>query len=221
VQTLDPMWLDAVVLLPLLILGLEALVNEKKIILYISALTMVFITNYYIGYMTGIFTFIYFLYYYFANREELVQKYPLPEGNIFKKAFCAHGVQTFGRFVVKKENRPVKLVGRAKEILALVITRRGREISNEEIYSTVWEDRTFSNDDMSVYYNAIGRLRRELDKAGIGGLLISNAHGQMADTSLFDCDYYDWLAGKGGDFNGEFMSEYSWSEEILAALENR
>lgn len=98
VQTLDPMWLDAVVLLPLLILGLEALVNEKKIILYISALTMVFITNYYIGYMTGIFTFIYFLYYYFANREELVQKYPLPEGNIFKKAFCAHGVQTFGRF---------------------------------------------------------------------------------------------------------------------------
>ena len=34
VQTLDPMWLDAVVLLPLLILGLEALVNEKKIILY-------------------------------------------------------------------------------------------------------------------------------------------------------------------------------------------
>jgi uncharacterized membrane protein YfhO len=98
VQTLDPMWLDAVVLLPLLILGLEALVNEKKIILYISALTMVFITNYYIGYMTGIFTFIYFVYYYLTNREELVNKYPLPEGNIFKKIFCAHGVQTFGRF---------------------------------------------------------------------------------------------------------------------------
>jgi uncharacterized membrane protein YfhO len=35
VQTLDPMWLDAVVFLPLLILGLEALINEKKIILNI------------------------------------------------------------------------------------------------------------------------------------------------------------------------------------------
>ena len=130
-------------------------------------------------------------------------------------------VQTFGRFNILIDGVPVKLRGKAKEILALIITKRGYEISNEEIYSTVWEDRTFSNDDMSVYYNAIGRLRRELDKAGIGGLLISNAHGQMADTSLFDCDYYDWLAGKGGDFNGEFMSEYSWSEEILAALENR
>ena len=98
VQTLDPMWLDALVFLPLLILGLEALINEKKIILYISALTMVFITNYYIGYMTGIFTFIYFVYYYLVNRDELIEKYPLPEGNIFKKVVGAHGVQTFCRF---------------------------------------------------------------------------------------------------------------------------
>jgi len=98
VQTLDPMWLDAVVLLPLLILGLEALINEKKIILYITSLTIIFISNYYIGYMTGIFTFIYFLYYYLVNRDELIEKYPLPEGNIFKKAIGAHGVGTFARF---------------------------------------------------------------------------------------------------------------------------
>lgn len=100
VQTLDPMWLDALVLLPLLILGLEALIKERKIILYIATLTMVFITNYYIGYMTGIFTFIYFLYYYFVNRAELIEKYPLPEGKWYKKAFGAHGVQTFGRFAL-------------------------------------------------------------------------------------------------------------------------
>ena len=59
---------------------------------------MLFITNYYIGYMTGIFTFIYFVYYYLVNRAELIEKYPLPEGNIFKKAVKAHGVTTFGRF---------------------------------------------------------------------------------------------------------------------------
>ena len=98
VQTVDPMWLDALILLPLLILGLEALINERKIILYISALTMVFITNYYIGYMTGIFTFIYFLYYYFVNRSELIEKYPVPEGGIVKRVCGMHGVQTFGRF---------------------------------------------------------------------------------------------------------------------------
>ncbi len=98
VQTLDPMWLDALILLPLLILGLEALINERKIILYTAALTMVFITNYYIGYMTGIFTFIYFLYYYFVNRKELLEKYPLPDGKWYKKVWGANGVQTFARF---------------------------------------------------------------------------------------------------------------------------
>lgn len=100
VQTLDPMWLDAVVLLPLVILGLEALINEKKIILYIASLSLVFIANYYIGYMTGIFTFIYFVYYYLSHREEIIEKHPLPEGGIFKKIFGAHGVGTCARFAL-------------------------------------------------------------------------------------------------------------------------
>lgn len=127
-------------------------------------------------------------------------------------------VQTFGRFNVLVDGTPVKLRGKAKEILALVVTRRGYEISNEEIYSTVWEDRTYSNDDMTVYYNAIGRLRRELAKAGIAGMLVSTPRGQMVDTQLFDCDYYDWLDGKNAPFRGEFMSEYSWGESILAGM---
>ena len=100
VQTLDPMWLDAVVFLPLLILGVESMINEKKIILYISMLTLIFIANYYIGYMTGIFTAIYFVYYYLVNRADLIKKYPLPEGNIFKKIIGSHDLKTCGRFAL-------------------------------------------------------------------------------------------------------------------------
>lgn len=130
-------------------------------------------------------------------------------------------VQTFGRFVVKKENRPVKLVGRAKEILALVITRRGREISNEEIYRTLWETRNFSHADMGVYYNALRRLRKALKDAEIEDILITTERGQMANTELFDCDYYKWL-DKNMEaherFQGEFLTEYSWGESILAEI---
>ncbi len=100
VQTINPMWLDAVVFLPLLILGLERLITEKKMILYTVTLTYIFIANYYIGYMTGIFTFIYFLYYYFSSREELVERYPAKEGNIFKRFFSSHGTGTFVRFAL-------------------------------------------------------------------------------------------------------------------------
>ena len=130
-------------------------------------------------------------------------------------------IQTFGRFVVKEGDRVIPLTGKAKEILALIVTRRGKEISNEEIYSTIWEGRSYSNEQMSVFYNALGRLRRALKKEGCEQLLISTARGQMINTDMFDCDYYAWQDGNMGErdkFEGEFMSEYSWGEYILADI---
>lgn len=130
-------------------------------------------------------------------------------------------VRTFGRFMVLRDGQPLDLTGKAKEILALVIAKRGREISNESIYCTLWEGRPLGNDMMSVYYNALGRLKKQLRENGAEELLISTRRGQMADTSMIDCDYYDWLDGKrdpGNRFEGEFLSEYSWGEELLAEL---
>lgn len=130
-------------------------------------------------------------------------------------------IQTFGRFMVRRNDVPVKLTGKAKEILALVVTRCGKEISNEEIYSTIWEGRPYNNASMSVYYNALRRLKNTLRAAGIEGILVSTPRGQTVNTALFDCDYYAWKA-KNVDrrdlFEGEFLSEYSWGEYILATI---
>ena len=43
----------------------------------------------------------------------------------------------------------------------------------------------------------------------------------MINTDMFDCDYYAWQDGNMGPrdkFEGEFMSEYSWGEYILATI---
>ena len=133
-------------------------------------------------------------------------------------------IQTFGRFLVLKEGQPVALTGKAKEILALVVTRRGKEISNEEIYSVLWENRPYSNIEMKVYYNALKRLKDALGTAGIPELLISTGRGQLLNTEIADCDYYDWQdhnSGSDEKFQGEFMSEYSWGEAILADMLRR
>ena len=132
-------------------------------------------------------------------------------------------IQTFGRFLVFKKGKPVRITGKAKEILALIVTRRGKEISNEEIYSTIWEGCPYSNSFMSVYYNALRRLNNALKAAEIRDILVSTPRGQTVNTALFDCDYYAWK-DKNADprdlFEGEFMSEYSWGEYILAALQH-
>ena len=127
----------------------------------------------------------------------------------------------FGNFVVLRDGKPLHITGKAKEILALVATRRGQEITNEEIYSTMWEDREYDNIQMKVYYNAIKRLRDFLQEENLSDLLISTARGQMVNTELFDCDYYEWLdkdAAARKDFDGRLLSEYSWGEYILAEM---
>ncbi|MBR5390454.1 MAG: response regulator [Clostridia bacterium] len=132
-------------------------------------------------------------------------------------------IQTFGRFLVMRDGNPLPLTGKAKEILALVVTRRGKEISNEEIYSTLWEGREYSNANMSVLYNALHRLKKALKEADCESLLISTTRGQMINTALFDCDYYAWQdknMGMRDKFEGEFLSEYSWGEYILANILN-
>ena len=132
-------------------------------------------------------------------------------------------LQMFGRFNVLKDGVPLPITGKTKEILALVACRRGREISNEEIYTTVWEGREYSNEHMKTYYNALGRLKRVLADSGAGELLISTPRGQMLNMELCGCDYFDWLnrnVDSRNRFEGEFLSEYSWGESILADLLN-
>ena len=62
-QTMNPMWLDGVLALPLIIYGVESLVRYGRFRLLILSLVYSFVTCFYIGYMTGIFTALYFIYY--------------------------------------------------------------------------------------------------------------------------------------------------------------
>ena len=61
------MWLDAMVLFPIILLGIERIINKGKPALYCVSLALMFFANYYMAYMICIFAVLYFLTYYFAN----------------------------------------------------------------------------------------------------------------------------------------------------------
>ncbi|MCL2754447.1 MAG: YfhO family protein [Oscillospiraceae bacterium] len=69
IQTMNPMWLDAVIMLPLIVLGIEALLKDGKFKLLAFALTYTIITNFYIGLMVCIFAALYFVYYALTSRR--------------------------------------------------------------------------------------------------------------------------------------------------------
>ncbi len=61
------MWLDAMVLLPVVLLGIERIINNGKPATYITGLALTMFSNYYMSYMLCIFSVIYFIYYFSAN----------------------------------------------------------------------------------------------------------------------------------------------------------
>lgn len=63
------MWIDAMYLLPLTILGIENIIKERKCILYIVSLAVAFFSNYYMAYMICIFAVIYFIVYYISKNS--------------------------------------------------------------------------------------------------------------------------------------------------------
>ncbi len=69
IQMIDPMWLDGPIFLPLVILGVEYLVDDGRKLNYVIPLAILFIANFYIGYMVAIFVAIYFIYYVFFGSE--------------------------------------------------------------------------------------------------------------------------------------------------------
>ena len=63
VQQNNTMWIDAVIWFPLVIYGIEQLVKYGRYKVYVCFLALTLISNYYIGYMVCVMTFIYFFVY--------------------------------------------------------------------------------------------------------------------------------------------------------------
>lgn len=70
VQTMNPMWLDGLVALPLVAMGVERICDKRKFMLYVLSLVYIFVANFYIGYMVGIFSALYFAWYLASGKSE-------------------------------------------------------------------------------------------------------------------------------------------------------
>ena len=64
------MWLDAYFLSPLLLLGIDKIIKEKKYLLYGITLFIIILSNYYMGYMCCLFAILYFMYKYLLSNKD-------------------------------------------------------------------------------------------------------------------------------------------------------
>lgn len=109
---------------------------------------------------------------------------------------------------------------KSKEFLALLVDRKGSSLTLDYIVSVLFEDK----DDTvgKAYFRVVlQRLNMVLKDNKIEDLIVHSKNQYSLNTDLCSCDYYDILSGdkKAMDsFVGEYMSEYSWSEDTTSVL---
>ena len=88
------MWMDGVMLLPLLMFGLEKLLAEKKYILYTLTLALIILSNYYIGFMICIFVVLYFIHYHISHGKNTIA------GNTAERYYYLRSLVRVGLFSI-------------------------------------------------------------------------------------------------------------------------
>lgn len=84
VQAHNSMWIDNLILLPLVVMGIEQLIKKRKFKLYTVSLALCLLTNFYIGYMMCLFVIVYFIYYYFSHNANNENNFYLETNHFWK-----------------------------------------------------------------------------------------------------------------------------------------
>ena len=89
----NTMWIDCMYLLPLVMLGIERLICERKYLLYTLSLALALVSSYYIGYMLCLFAVFYFFAAYFSRTKE-------ERGSLVEKAHFVKSGLRFSLFSI-------------------------------------------------------------------------------------------------------------------------
>lgn len=122
-------------------------------------------------------------------------------------------IRMFGSFSIMVDGRSVRLKhDKSKELLALLVEKRGAYLSSREAIGALWE---CPPDERSRarYRKVASRLMADLKEIGVDYIVESERGSRRVVPELIECDYYEYLDGRR-PATGAFLPEYSWSEFI-------
>lgn len=157
-----------------------------------------------------------------ATEEKLREEINNLRHPVVKKDESLLRVQCFGNFEVFGKKGIVQFSrSLGKEALAYMIDRRGAGCTVGEICSVLWEDRQADKKLKSQCRVIMAALKKDLENAGAGDVLVKTWNAWGVDTAKVSCDYYDFLRGDSAavnTFRGEYMAQYSWAEMTIGNL---
>ena len=134
-------------------------------------------------------------------------------------------IRTFGYFDVFVDGKPIVFKNeKPKELLALLVDRKGGFVSSEEAIGVLWEDEPASPVVLARYRKVALRLKNLLEEYDIAGIMESVSGKRRIVPEEVECDLYEYLSGREvteSPFRGSYLNNYSWAEVTLGELMNR
>ena len=129
-------------------------------------------------------------------------------------------VKCFGNFeVYAKGERVVFKRSRTKELFAFLIDRNGAGMTAKQICAVIFPDDSDDNKNTAYLRQLVLDLKTTLKTVGAEDVFRHEVPYYRIDTSLIKCDYFSYLENKKPEFMGEYMTQFSWSEQTCANLQ--
>lgn len=133
-------------------------------------------------------------------------------------------IVTFGGFDLIVGDELIKFKrGKAKELLALLVDKRGASINAGTACAELWPESIDDDSLKSNFRNIVASLRKTLEEAGASEIFIKGQNSYSIDVEKVDCDLYSFLDGDTliiNQYSGEYMPEYEWAEMTAIHLDD-
>lgn len=131
-------------------------------------------------------------------------------------------IRTFGYFDVFVGDKPIAFRSKkAKELLALLVDRKGGYVASDEAISFLWEDEPINTVTLARYRKVALRLKNTLEEYGISDVIETVDGKRRVVMERVQCDLYNYISGQeeyANLFKGSYLTNYSWAETTLGEL---
>ena len=104
---------------------------------------------------------------------------------------------------------------KAKELLALLIDRRGAAVTAPEACAVLFGDKPYGKTINGYYHVLVHSLTETLENARMDNILVRTRDYLAVNPDNFECDAYLYIMGDPSairKYRGDYLNCYSWSE---------
>jgi two-component SAPR family response regulator len=129
-------------------------------------------------------------------------------------------VQCFGNFEVYVKGEKVSFKrSKSKELFAFLVDRRGAGMTAKQICAVLFPDDSDDVKNAAYLRQLVRDLKNALRMVGAEEVLCHETPCYRVDMNLIKCDDISFLETGEPEFYGEYMTQYSWSDETCAMLQ--